>query len=258
MLENLINGKKYIGQSVNIDRRTAEHKRDNQQQIDQAIQKYGFNNFKLTILEECKPTELNELEQYYISYYDCLIPKGYNVLSSASGGMVGELNPACKLTNEQIKEIRNYYKNKTYPSARKMWQDKFFDYSEAYIIGVFYGNKRTEIDMEVYEDKSLADYYKKSCRTNVLKGENCIFTTTEEQDVINMRILYTTIDKYEVMKQYPQYAQRTIVSILMGQNWKHLPIYRKRAYKDRPKGWEYPQEWSQEEIDFFKKEYLHE
>lgn len=255
-LENLINHKVYIGQSVNIDRRTQEHKTKKQQQIDQAIQKYGFDNFSLEILEECDPTELDELEQYYIVKYNSLVPNGYNLTPFAHGSNYGELNPACKISNEEIRQIRQYYKNKTYPSARNMWLDKFSQYSEYYIICIFYGNYRNDIDMEVYEDMSLREYYKKSCRSNVLRGKDCIFTTTEEQDVIHMRILYTTVDKYEVIKRYPQYEERTIVSILMGQNWKQFPIYRKKAYKDRPKGWEYPKEWTEEQIDNFKKEFL--
>lgn len=61
---NLINGKIYIGQSVDIDRRLKEHKRRDEQRIDKAIKKYGFENFNFEIIELCSPDKLDELENY--------------------------------------------------------------------------------------------------------------------------------------------------------------------------------------------------
>ena len=57
---NKINRKVYIGQTSNITRRFYEHLRRTDQQIDQAIQKYGVNNFLFEILEECEIEKLNE------------------------------------------------------------------------------------------------------------------------------------------------------------------------------------------------------
>lgn len=61
---NLVNGKIYIGQSVDIERRLNEHKRRNEQRIDKAIKKYGFENFNFEIIELCSPDKLDELENY--------------------------------------------------------------------------------------------------------------------------------------------------------------------------------------------------
>lgn len=48
-----------------------------------AIQKYGFENFKREILEECFDELLDEREKYWIQYYNSLAPNGYNL---AHGG----------------------------------------------------------------------------------------------------------------------------------------------------------------------------
>ena len=97
---NLINNKKYIGQTNNFKRRTKQHKDDSftnydearyNQLIHQAIRKYGLNNFKIDILEDNIPTELiDEKEKYYISKYNTVAPNGYNL---TEGGMANKTAP---------------------------------------------------------------------------------------------------------------------------------------------------------------------
>lgn len=64
-ITNQINGKCYIGQSVNIERRWQEHKRFNSREqlaiIHQAFRKYGLENFSFEILEECSQEQLDDL-----------------------------------------------------------------------------------------------------------------------------------------------------------------------------------------------------
>lgn len=69
-ITNTINGKIYIGQSVNIEERFAEHKltpfRQNrstyQYPLYTDMRQYGVNSFSFEILEECKKEELNQKE----------------------------------------------------------------------------------------------------------------------------------------------------------------------------------------------------
>ena len=81
-IENLINKKVYIGQSIHIERRWMEHCQSTSDSlISQAIQKYGKSNFSFTILqEENDITKLNQLEADYIRQYKSLVPYGYNIV----------------------------------------------------------------------------------------------------------------------------------------------------------------------------------
>lgn len=90
-IKNKVTGKIYIGQSVNILRRWQEHRCRPFKEgtnctnipLYQSIRKHGIENFEFSILEECKPEDLNEREAYYIELKDCISPKGYNVSLAA-------------------------------------------------------------------------------------------------------------------------------------------------------------------------------
>lgn len=85
---NKINKKKYIGQSFNIKDRINQHKyRANcindsgyNMPLHHAIRKYGWDNFKITIIERCQLDELDNREKYWIKKLNTLSPNGYNIL----------------------------------------------------------------------------------------------------------------------------------------------------------------------------------
>lgn len=81
LIENQINHKKYVGQSKNILARWCGHRCDSKIKdlpLYRAMRKYGINNFTFSILEECKISELSIKEDYWINYYNCFVPNGYN------------------------------------------------------------------------------------------------------------------------------------------------------------------------------------
>lgn len=87
-ITNTINNKSYIGQSINIASRWAEHKRlsnsEDQRIIYRAIRKYGLENFTFEVLEECQEQELNEREIYWINFFDSF-ENGYNMTYGGDG-----------------------------------------------------------------------------------------------------------------------------------------------------------------------------
>lgn len=120
-ITNTINGKVYIGQSVRLSRRLDEHQahlknnRHHNQHLQSSYNKYG-NVFEIEIIEYCDDeSELDNLERYYISYYDAMNPiKGYN---KEDGGGLNK-----HLSEEIRKKMSEARKGKT-PSAetrRKM------------------------------------------------------------------------------------------------------------------------------------------
>lgn len=71
-ITNKVNGKCYIGQSINIKRRWRQHKEtyvnpaseNYDYPLYKAIRFYGLENFSFEVLEECQPEKLNEKEIY--------------------------------------------------------------------------------------------------------------------------------------------------------------------------------------------------
>lgn len=95
-ITNQINGKVYIGQSVNIENRWHEHQlaacHKNfyghvRTRLYPAMKKYGLENFSFSIIEECNADDLDEKEEYWIKKYSSTDPnKGYNLLSGGKQG----------------------------------------------------------------------------------------------------------------------------------------------------------------------------
>ena len=95
-IENIINHHIYIGQSINIEERWQEHRRNgsaNEQAVNKiwynypiyrAMRKYGIDNFKFTILEEVAVEDLNKRERYWIDYYNSY-KNGYNATTGGDG-----------------------------------------------------------------------------------------------------------------------------------------------------------------------------
>lgn len=107
-ITNLINGKEYVGQSINIERRIKDHflKALNindcsyNTAIHQAIRKYGAENFDWKIVEECSVDDIDDKERYYIQYFNTLAPNGYNILP---GGQKHRAIPVfCERCGQQI------------------------------------------------------------------------------------------------------------------------------------------------------------
>ena len=85
-IENLINGKAYIGQSRDIIGRWNRHissMKTGTQVLYNAMRKYGVENFNFEILIECEEDLLDLMEIYYIKKYNTYIhsenSNGYNM-----------------------------------------------------------------------------------------------------------------------------------------------------------------------------------
>ena len=139
---NKINGKVYIGQSVDIGRRWREHMTAKDDiYFHKAIQKYGVENFEWEVIEQCKKSELDEREIYWIEYYDSF-NKGYNCTRGGEGNS-GEGSPNWKggisLDPEHKKEYgKQYYEEnkEKIKEYNKQWyeanKEKRKEYREAH------------------------------------------------------------------------------------------------------------------------------
>ena len=107
---NRYNGKKYVGQAVNIERRQREWKylsfRYGGKAINNARAKYGIDAFDFEILKECEDEEMNKWEMYYIKELNTKVPNGYN-MTDGGDGVKG-----CHISEEHKKKISTKLKGK--------------------------------------------------------------------------------------------------------------------------------------------------
>lgn len=111
-ITNKINGKVYIGQSKNPYRRFKDHlygkNNGSNSAIHNAIKRYGIDAFTFEILEH-DVENYNDRERYWIQYYNSTDREyGYNITPGGEDPPVirGEDNYFCKLTDDDIREIR--------------------------------------------------------------------------------------------------------------------------------------------------------
>ena len=108
-ITNLVNGKKYVGQSTNIENRWKIHLQQAREKsfygynypLYAALRKYGVESFKFEVLEECSQERLDDREVYWIDRLETFpasAGKGYNILKGGKGNYR-------RLSDDQIYEV---------------------------------------------------------------------------------------------------------------------------------------------------------
>lgn len=95
------NGKIYIGQSIDIERRRNQYLLlccKDQPALYNSLLKYGFKNHTFEIIEKCPIKLLNERERYWQEYYNC-VENGLNCKYVKTKDISGKLS---KKTKEKI------------------------------------------------------------------------------------------------------------------------------------------------------------
>lgn len=145
IFKNNINGKCYVGQSIKLRSRIKDHLRNaKNMKIDlpiyRAINKYGFHNFSIDILESFVPdpeesTEsiikrLDDLEIKYIEEYKAY-SDGYNCTKGGDFGVLG-----LKMTVEQKKKISEIVKQNVVKLYKPIYLYSLKDHSLIYAISI--------------------------------------------------------------------------------------------------------------------------
>ena len=235
LITNKINGKIYIGQSIDIHRRYSEHKRSGQPEkyshkgerdlnspIHLAMQKYGVENFTLSILEECSKEQLNEKQKYWIKKYNsCDKTIGYNVSEGGQDkvGAKGEFHSQAKLTQAEVNDIKDKLKNTTlslteinqiYPQVTK---------------GVLSMINQGHIWREGNEQ------YPIRVMNSGMKGSKNPRAKISEETAMEIRVRYsegespTKLAK-EYSEKYP-ISQSGVKAVIYGKSYKFLPVWNK-------------------------------
>jgi group I intron endonuclease len=164
-LTNNENGKCYIGQSIDIERRFKQHEynafnkkgRDYGKPLYNAIRNFSIENFTFEILEVCKYAQLDEREIYYINKF-ISYKNGYNNTPGGRNVNFRKLKNKTRLTTDDVEQIRNLYAEGAtigevylHNYAQQISLDDFFE--------IWIGESYPLIHMDVYNEDNI-DFHK--------------------------------------------------------------------------------------------------
>lgn len=232
-ITNIINKKVYIGQSIDIEKRWGEHKRNAfnpnthtyNYPLYRAIRKYGLTNFEFEVIEETDRQHLTTEEQYFINLYKALDPQyGYNLVPAIEPKRGENCNWAI-LTDKDTELVINLIINTdlTFEAIGAM-----FHVSSSCIEDINKGRRRHQDNLQYPLRKNA-----KSLAHRGEKQNTAILTT---QDVLICRQRYVNEEIVDIYKDYANKMSFTgFKNMIFGRTWKHLPCYKKRL-----KQWVYP------------------
>lgn len=238
-IENIVNGKLYIGSSIDIYKRWKEHKTELENKchhsihLQRAWDKHGEENFKFEILEvfNGEREKLFELEKYYLDTYKCCdFTNGYNIsdnpLSCGTSPPTYQdiINGKFIMSKDQFDEIIYYLCNTklSVPKISKITGTSINSISQIY-------HKRQYVN--IVRDLNFIK------RTDI--GENSSNSKLTEKDVLEIiSMLINEFYMVDISKKF-NISPSTIHDIYSHKSWKHLtkdiqfPKYKKAKVKAR-------------------------
>jgi hypothetical protein len=200
-ITNVVNGKIYIGKDIVSDKNYY----GSGVLIKRAIEKYGKENFKKEILEECNSNnELCEKEKYWINYYNSTnLNIGYNISKGGDGGDTLSNNPNIDIIKSKISRVR---KGKKYEDILPL--EKVISYKEKLANAMSKRLKGKKIE-EIYGIKKAKEIKRKQSISRKKIFENKpkkvkIKLTKEEIEqkrIEKLKIKYQFINDIEILKK---------------------------------------------------------
>ena len=216
-ITNLINNKVYIGQSIDYNKRFNEHcVKESNSLIHRAIKFYNKENFKVEELDYCE--NYNEREKYFIQYYNCMFPNGYNLTPGGEEPPIfkGSLNPMSKINEETAYKIQCLLRDEKYLTRSEI--AKMFDATPDILRHINDGSS--------WYNKEF-NYPIRAWRANVIQEEDI--------DLIIDLLLNSNLTQKEIALQIGV-KRSAITMINIGQNHRRpdvqYPIRNKRVNKN--------------------------
>jgi len=231
-ITNKLDGKVYIGQSNDIERRWYFYKNppsnlNYNSLIISAILKYGVDNFSFEVVEECSVDELNERERFWISHFESF-GKGYN-LTTGGDHNVGSANPRALVTEEDVIFLRTLYASKVKETIPEIYQKYFADKcSQRAFEKIWRGETWAHIMPEVFTKENSRHYQTLKSRAGSKNG-NAAFT---DQEVMEIRRRFQEETIREIWEDYKDRVSFSALErMIIGTTYTYLPVYRKREKK---------------------------
>jgi len=118
-IKNLINEKEYVGCTIStLKKRFEEHifrclKTDSNTKLCNSIRKYGFENFRIELIDECDVSNIYEKEKHFINKMNTF-ENGLNTTYGGEGCLgYKHSKEICEKISKTLKEGKSH-KNKTY------------------------------------------------------------------------------------------------------------------------------------------------
>lgn len=225
-ITNKNDGKVYIGQSTNVERRLGEHKRNRPVTIDDYINVLGVDNFNFEILEECSKEELDQKEQEYILKYNSA-KEGYNHQLGGYNNAAGEGNGRAQVTEADVIFLRESYAKHLQPKEiyEQYFQNKI---TKSQFQTIWQGRSWSHIMPEVFTEENKQYYTSEQMKMRAL---------LTKEEVMEYRKYYVNHTRNEVYDKFiidkgPVLKRRTFERILTGDVrdssiYKEIPIYKK-------------------------------
>lgn len=222
-ITNLTNDKAYIGQSIRIKDRVNQHFRNAfnskthtyEYPLYRAIRKYGSENFKWEVLEECLVEELTEKESGWIKKYQTL-SNGYNQEEPKDSKKYENSNFSI-LTNLQVNEIIDLLRN---TNLLMSYIGESYGVSGSTIEDINKGRRWTQnIEYPIRKNAKSVSHQGQYQNTAIL--------TSEDVYMIRKRYEFETLP--EIFEDYKEKISfSAFKKVCYGVTWKHIPCYKKR------------------------------
>lgn len=229
IIRNHINNKVYIGLTNDPQKRWRQHQMMpyNNKPLYKAMRKWGLENFSFQILlEGLSRKEACEKEIEYIKIFNSTNPNfGYNV-SSGGENWSGQNNPRSILTEDEVEEIRNIYKEGKL-SIRYVYPQYSDKISYSAFEKVWEGTTWKQIMPEVYTPENKAKHLK----IRVYGEANGNAHSTNEE-ILQLRLYYVNHSQEEVFRNCKHnYSTKDSLRQALNYGYRDVPIYKKKEKK---------------------------
>lgn len=205
-ITNKLNGKSYIGQSVDPQHRFSAHISRSKNDTDNsplhaAMNKYGKENFTIEILEWTP--DYNQREQELIQEYGTLVPNGYNL---AKGGeepphKYGEEHHNSVISEEQVSIVINElkYGERTESEIGRLFSPPF---NQCLIHNINHGITHRRAD-EVYPIRTESPYHLTASEVEEIKWLLKETSYPCSQIADHFRVNNSTVKAINTGRNYP-------------------------------------------------------